>query len=267
VRVISLLITVLFLCCSLLCSEEIELKDGSKITGKLTAVEGNVFRVKTAYGEIQVPRSEVVQIRFPENDSKAESGSGDSKISASPVDESLEGTTYSNRTSHFQVSVPPSWALAPELRKGKEIVAGLKSDDQAHYFMVTTEKYAGSVKTYELLAETQIQTNFQDFEKVSDAPAKVDNRNGTRLVFKAKKGTMAFKFLVYIVPYDGLMVRLSFFTLEPLFNDAEPVFEKIAQSYHSTADKPVATRLAPSGASPRQLAAHARRCHACRYRI
>jgi PsbP-like protein len=237
-RRISCLLIVLLISSSLVHPEEIELKDGSKISGKLTAVEGNVFRVKTAYGEIQVPRSEVVQIRFPENAAKTESGNGDSKTSESQVDESLDGTTYSNRTAHFQVNVPHGWALAPEMRQ-KEIVAALKSDDQAQFFMVTPEKYAGSLKTYQLLAETQIQNNFQEFEKLSEAPAKLDDRNGMRIIFKAKKGTMAFKFLVYILPYDGLMVRLSFFTLEPLYNDAEPVFEKIAQSYHSTSDKPV----------------------------
>jgi len=61
-----------------------------------------------------------------------------------------------------------------------------------------------------------------------------------RITFKAKKGAMVLRFLVYIVSYDGTMVRLSFGTLDPLFNDAVPVFEKMAQSYHSTADKPVA---------------------------
>lgn len=241
-RVTSLLLAVLLFSYPLARAEEIELKDGSKISGKLTAVEGNVFRVKTAYGEIQVPRSEVVLIRFQENGSKSESGSREPKADASSVDESLDGTTYSNRTAHFQVNMPPGWSLAPELRQGKEIVAALKSDDQAHCFMVTSEKYTGSLKTYELLAETHVQSNFQDFEKISEAPTKLDDRDGTRVVFKAKKGAMVFKFLVYILPYDGLMVRLSFFTLEPLFNDAEPVFEKIAKSYHSTANKPVAKR-------------------------
>ena len=42
------------------------------------------------------------------------------------------------------------------------------------------------------------------------------------------------KFLVYIVPYDGRIVRLTFFTLEPLFDDGTAVFEKMAASYRST---------------------------------
>jgi len=241
VRAIVRLLTLLLLGCSFLSSEEIELKDGSKITGKLTAVEGNVFRVKTAYGEIQVPRSDVVQIRFPENGAQAD-GNGDApKPSVSPIDESLDGTTYSNRTAHFQISVPPGWVIASELRQqNKDIIAGLKSEDQAQFLVVTPEKYSGSLKTYELLVETQTQGNVQDFEKISEAAATLDDRNGLRVVFKAKKGTMPLKFMVYILQYEGRMVRLTFFTLEQLYGDAEPVFEKIAKSYRSTADKPVA---------------------------
>ena len=39
------------------------------------------------------------------------------------------------------------------------------------------------------------------------------------------------KFLVYILQYEDKMVRLTFFTLEPLFTDSLPTFEKIAGTY------------------------------------
>jgi small nuclear ribonucleoprotein (snRNP)-like protein len=224
----------------LLLTEEIELKDGSKITGTLTSIDGSIFHVKTAYGEIQVPRSDVVTIRFPENSTvKGDAGKGDAG-SATPVDERLDGTTYSNRTAHFQAIVPPSWSLAPELRTKKGMVAALQSEDQAHFLFVTQEKYSGDLKTYELLAETEIQSNFQDFEKLSEGPAKLDGRPGMRVVYKGNKGSMKLKFVVYFISYENLMTRLTFGTLDPLFDDAVPVFEKIAQSYHSTSDKPIA---------------------------
>lgn len=220
-------------------AEDIQLKDGSKLTGRVLAIEGNIFRVKTAYGEIQVPRGEIVSIQFPENSPKKEGGSDEA---VSHVDESLDGTLYSNRTGHFQASVPIGWVIAPELRQSKEVVAALKSSDQAHYFFVTPETYSGSLATYAVLAETQYQTKFQDYQKISQSEGKLDGRTGLRLVWKGKtKDTnIAVKFLVYILPYDDRMVRLSFMTMEPLFDDATSIFEKIAASYHSTSDKPVA---------------------------
>ena len=243
------LLIFLFLLSSLSRAEEIQLKDGSKITGSLTAIDGNTFRVKTAYGEIQVPRTEIVAIQFPENSPKKEGSSGGA---SSPVDESLDGTLYSNRTAHFQVTVPAGWIVSPEMRISKEIVAALKSADQAHYFMVTPEVYAGSLTTYRVLAETQFQNKFQDYQKLSESDAKLDGRTGLRLVCKGKTRdtNTTFKFLVYILAYEDRMVRLTFFTFEPLFDDAVPIFEKIAASYQSTSDKPVANLAIPRPARP-----------------
>ena len=62
--------------------------------------------------------------------------------------------------------------------------------------------------------------------------ARGTQKSADRLVFHAQAKTGAnLKFLVYLVPLDGQMVRLTFFTLEPLFADALPTFEKIATSY------------------------------------
>ena len=38
-------------------AEEIQLKDGTKVTGKLTGITNDTFQVKTAYGDIQVAAS------------------------------------------------------------------------------------------------------------------------------------------------------------------------------------------------------------------
>jgi hypothetical protein len=244
-----LLFVVLLLISSLSYAEEIQLKDGSKITGKLTAIDGGTFHVKTAYGDIQVPRAEIVTIQFPENSPRKE-GKGD-EVSAQ-VNESLNGTLYSNRTAHFEVTVPAGWVVAPELRQTKDVVAALKAPDEAHYFMVTPEHYTGSLTTYRVLVESQLQSKFEDYQKVSESEAKLDGRTGLRMVWKGKTRDthLDAKFLVYILPYEDRMVRLSFFTLEPLFDDAVSMFEMIATSYHSTSDKPVAELTMPHLAFP-----------------
>jgi len=141
----------------LISAEEIQLKDGSKISGTLTAIDANVFHVKTSYGDIQIPRSAVVLIRFAETGTEK---SVDANADPPRIDESLVGATYSNRTGDFELRVPPGWAMAPELRKTKDIVAALKSTDQALFLFVTPERYSGSMQTYQVLAETQIQSNF-----------------------------------------------------------------------------------------------------------
>lgn len=216
-------------------AEEIQLKDGTKVTGKVIGVNGDTFQIKTDYGEIQVPRSQILSITFTENQPAKDSKPAAGDFPA--IDESLEGTTYVNRTAHFQVTVPQGWAIAPDLRaQSKDIVAALKSADQTKFFLFTPEKFAGTLSTYKVLVETQYQTLFKDYEKLSETEAELDGRKGLKIVWHGKNpqaGNAPLKAEVYIVPYDGRVVRLSFLTLEALYDESLPSFESIAASYHS----------------------------------
>jgi hypothetical protein len=218
------------LSCILLKAEVIQLKNGNTITGKLTAINGDTFQVKTDYGEIQVPRSDVVSITFPENQPQK-----DKAAVPAAIDESLDGTNYVNRTSHFQATVPQGWKLSPELRRAPATVAGLISGDQALFFVVTEEPYTGSIGTYKVMVETQFATSFDEYEKLGESQVTLDGKSATQIVFrgKPKNNPVMLKFMVDVIPYEGRTVRLTLFTLEPLFADALPVFNKVAASYHS----------------------------------
>jgi hypothetical protein len=238
-RCVWILCVVLF--CASLEAEELQLKDGTKITGKLTAIAGDTFQVKTAYGDIQVPRAQVVSISFPENQPKKDSKDAE-ETPRPPVDESLNGTAYKNRTANFQLTVPQGWLLAPELEhQSKDIAAALKSPDQIYFFLATPEKFAGTLTTYKVLAETQYRTKFKDYEKLSEAPVQLDGVGGIRLIWHGKNpaaNDAEMKAVVYILPYENRMVRLSFLTLEPLFDEGLPIFEKIAASYKAIGERP-----------------------------
>ncbi len=214
-------------------AEEIQLKDGTKVTGKIVGVSGETFQVKTAYGDINIPRSQVISITFPENTPKS---AGNDGPPLPPVDEELKGETYTNRSAGFQVTVPSGWKLAPDLRTSKDVVAALDSPDETLFFMATPEKFSGTLATYKVLAETQYQKNFSGYVNDGETETQLDGRKGIKLMWHgtSKANNVDFKFLVYILPYEGRMVRLSFFTLPALFSGGVPVFEKIAASYHST---------------------------------
>lgn len=223
-------------------AEEIQLKDGTKMTGKVIGVTDDVFQVKTAYGNIQVPRADIISIGFPENQPKS---AKDASAGPTPVDETLLGVTYTNRTANFQLTVPRGWVTSDSLRsQSKDIIAALTSSDQTLIFMVTPEKFSGTLATYQVLAETQYQTRFKDYEKISENEILLDGRTGVRVIWHAKNPSAhdaPMKSVVYIVPYEGRMVRLTFLTLESLFADSLPIFEKIASSYHTHTAMPLKT--------------------------
>jgi hypothetical protein len=230
----KLLLVLIVLCFTgtAVCAEEILLKDGTKITGKITGVKDDVFRVKTSYGDVQIPRAEIVSITFPENQPKT---AGDQEPEAAPVDETLEGTHYTNRTASFQLIVPEGWVLIPELRKqAKDVVAALSTKDKTLLFMVTPESFTGSLNSYKGLAEMQYQTSFGEYQKLSESEFKLDGRTGIKLIWKGVNkaaNNAPMKTLVVILPYEGRMVRLTFMTVEPLFDEAMPLVEKMIQSY------------------------------------
>jgi Trypsin-like peptidase domain len=178
-----------------------------------------------------------------------------------PVDDSLDGTIYTNRTAHFQITVQPGWKLAPELRNVQsDIIAALRSPDQSQFLLFTPEAYTGSLNTYALLAETTFKSKMKNYERLSETPSQLDGRAGLRLVIRGKNPDVdeELKFLVYIIPYPDReqMMRLTFFTLDVLFDESLPTFEKIAATYHSLGKPPEqeSTPVAESpGANPRAI--------------
>lgn len=210
-------------------AEEIQLKDGTKITGTITGVTADKFQVKTAYGDIQIPRTDIVTISFPGNAPK------DATPEVPAIDQSLEGHKYTNRTEGFQITVPDNWVMAPEMLS-HDIHGALKSRDETLFFFYTPEKFDGTINTYLVVAESALQGKFKDFEKLSQTEVTLDGQKVTRVVWHGKNATAhdtPIKALVYVIPYEGKMVRLSFLTLEQLFNDALPSFEKMAATFHA----------------------------------
>ena len=223
---------------STLNAEELQLKDGTKINGKLIGISADTFQVKTAYGDISVPRSDVLTINFPENQPKHDGdASGATSVSKPPVRESLDGTTYTNHTADFKLVVPKGWTTAPEMAsKSTDIVAALKSPDQIYFLLVTPEKFVGTFGTYKVLVETQLQTKFKDYQKVSESTVQIDGKSATRLIWRGKNSAAndtPMRSAVYIIPFDKRVVRLSFLTLDALFDEGLPIFEKVAASYQS----------------------------------
>jgi len=216
-------------------AEEFLLKDGTKITGTLTGVSGGNLQIKTAYGDISVPRAQIISITFTENQPKTSEPAASSGA-VRPVMESLHDGKYINQSGGFTVTLPADWKLAPDvLGSAPSLVAALASADETRLFLVTPENFVGTADTYRVLVETQIKTNFTDYQELEQNDVTIDGRKGLRMVSvgtKKSSGTQ-FKFLIFIVPYEGRVMRLTFLTLVPFFNDALPVFEKIAASYQT----------------------------------
>lgn len=222
-------------------AEEFTLKDGTKIVGHMISITGDTIEVETAYGKMLLKRGEILNINFPENKPPAESSAITAGNEAAKIDDSLVGTLYTNTTAQFSLTVPSDWKINPDLHSVANVVAGLSSRDSMRFLVVARENYSASLESYEGLVEIQARQHLDSYERLSESHITIDGQSALLLSYRgvsAKAGNLPIQFLVTIIPVGNTITRLSAWCVEPLFNESQPTFEKILNSYHSIVKMP-----------------------------
>jgi hypothetical protein len=227
----------LFLAMSLpAAAEEFLLKDGTKIVGHMSALQADKIEVETAYGKMQLKRSDIIAINFPENGTVAATGSPAAKDAAQNIEESLRGTQYVNKTGKFTLTVPADWKIDAKQPRSAPIVTILASHDDMRFLTVTQEEYSGSLESYKGMLEIKYRKIFGGYEALSESSAKIDGKSPLLLSFRGistKADNVPVQFLVAIIPSGATYTRVVTWCAEPLFHETQPMFEKIVNSYHS----------------------------------
>lgn len=226
-------------------AEEISLKDGTKIVGHMTSITPEKIEVETSYGKMQLKRSDILTISFPENGASANTGQpapsgvpqGASLQTDAKIDEALNGLVYVNRTAKFTLTLPPDWIIAPEIRRAPETLAGLTSRDKLRFLIVAKEEYPGSLESYKELTMLGARRNLSNFEELSEAPATIDGKPALMIFYRGtlpKVSNLPVEFVSAIVVSGKTYTKVTAWCVEPLFHDVQPAFEKMLNSYRST---------------------------------
>jgi len=229
-------------------AEEISLKDGTKIVGHMTSLQGDMIEVETAYGKMQLKRTEIISIAFSENANATSAATPPAKEAPINVEESLSGTQYVNKTGHFTLIVPPDWKINLKLPRVAPVIATLSSHDDMGFLLVTQEEFSGSLESYKGLLELQYGRTFGDYKELSEFPIKIDGKSGLLFSFRgtsAKANNLPMRFLVAIIPSGTTYTRVATWCVEPLFHEMQPMFETIVNSYHGTGVPAVAQFTKP----------------------
>ena len=219
-------------------AEEISLKDGTKIVGHMTAMTGDRIEVETSYGKMQLKRSDILSINFPENRPAATSADPSApKAEARKIDESLNGLVYTNRTGGFTLTLPQDWVINSDLRRTPETLAALSSRDKMRFLMVIQEEYPGTVESYKDLNLLSAQKNLGHFEELADSNITIDGKPALLAFYRGtleKSGNLPVEFLSAFIPSGKTFTKVTAWCVEPLFHDMQPAFEKIVNSYRSS---------------------------------
>jgi hypothetical protein len=215
--------------------EEITLRDGTKIVGRMTGITSEKIEVETSYGKVQLNRSEIITINFPEN------GSAKAPETVKPelpkIDETLTDTQYVNRTGKFSLTLPPEWIINADLRRGPTTLAGLSSKDKTRFAIVTLEEYPGSLESYKELVILNARRTLGNFEELAESKTTIDGKAALVIFYRGvlKTNNLPVEFVTAIVPSGTSFTKIAAWSVEPLFHDMQPAFEKIVNSYRSTA--------------------------------
>jgi hypothetical protein len=219
-------------------AEEIILKDGTKIVGRMTTISGDKIEVETAYGKMSVKRGDIITISFPENGKEGVAASAHPSQEDKPkIEESLDAGEYTNKTGEFSLTVPSDWKINSTLYGASGAIAGLSTGDNMRFLLVVREEYPGSIESYKGLIEIQARSNLGDYEKLSESPMTIDNKSAILMSYRgtlAKVNNLPVQFMSGIIPVGKAYFRVTTWCVEPLFNESQGTFEKIISSYHNT---------------------------------
>jgi hypothetical protein len=227
-------------------AEEIALKDGTKIVGHMTAVTADKIEVDTTYGKIELKKSEIVTISFPENKPINATDAAQAKADAPKIDESLQGTQYVNKTGKFSLTVPAEWIINTDIRRSPDTLAALYSRDKSRYLMVIHEEYPGSLESYKELVELNARRALTNYEHLSESTVTIDGKAGVLIFYRGtlqKGGNVPIEFVSAIIASGNTYTKLTAWCVEPLFHDVQPSFEKMLMSYRSTGQATASTGL------------------------
>jgi hypothetical protein len=226
-------------------AEEISMKDGTKIVGHLSAVTADKIEVESAYGKLQLKRSDIVTISFPENAPATASESTAAKAEAPKIDESLQGARYVNKTGKFSLNVPQEWMINPDLRRAPETLTVLSSRDKTRFLMVIQEEYPGSVESYREMIALSARRNLTNYEELAQSNVTIDGKKALLIFYRGatQKGNVPMGFVSAVIPSGSTYTKMTMWCVEPLFHDMQPTFEKMLMSYRSTG---AITAAAPS---------------------
>lgn len=235
---LTLLAVFLTVCSCAAAAEEISLKDGTKIVGHMTAVTPDKLEVETSYGKVQLKRSDVLTINFPENGNQADAGQpAPAKAVAPKIDESLNGMQYVNRTRKFTLTLPPDWIISTDLHRAPETLTALSSRDKMRFLLVMQEDYPGSLESYKELTMLSARRTLSNFDELSESQTVIDGKPALIVFYRGtlpKTSNLPVEFVSAIIASGKTYTKVSAWCVEPLFHDMQPTFETVLNSYHTT---------------------------------
>jgi len=177
-------------------ADELKLKDGSTVIGKIVGYEGESFKVETSYGFALVRRDKVVSIKIDDDKKPAPVATdaakseapkstpaptpAESQRTAAPLAkvtpppepamrESVDGNTYTNLTYGFHMYKPPSWRVIEGARRLlPSAIVAMGTNDETTLLVLGRSRATGTLDAQVAETERALRQIYENYRVVND---------------------------------------------------------------------------------------------------
>ncbi len=259
-------------------AEEITLKNGQKIVGKIVGYENDMFRVETNYGFALVKKDSIVTVNFGsagKDEGKAEQGDRKAPrtpaVAASPaaaapapkeigeivkpasvsrqldqplpaqLQEHMEGNQYVNDTFHFALYKPSDWKIYEGVsRETRSAVVAFGTQDEQTVLFVDRQIWSGTPVLDADSADARLRATYQQYQKVSESSIEVGHHPAIRRVFRGVLDGAEWHGVSVHLAQGNMVFGIIGLTSAETFEFQQALFNKIISTFHFLDSKPAA---------------------------
>jgi hypothetical protein len=155
------------------------------------------------------------------------------------IQQSIQGTTYDNKTANFTLTVPEDWKPS-ELFTGQVpgLVGALMAPGGSAAIMIQRYYFPGA-KAGAAILDSRYQSNIKDYRKLSEGPLRIGGKDSYFFVYRAlfpygppeEKRFLPARVLVVLIPHGESVLGFLCQAPESEFDKYKPVFDKIVGSF------------------------------------
>ncbi len=258
-------------------AEEITLKNGQKIVGKIVGYENDMFRVETDYGFALIKKDNIVTVNFGstgKGEGKAEQGDRKAShapaVAASPatavpaakesretvkpapvsqpldqplpaqLQEHMEGNQYVNDTFHFALYKPSDWKIYEGVsRETRSAVVAFGTQDEQTVLFVDRQIWSGTPVLDADRADARLRATYQQYQKISESSVEVDHHPALRRVFRGVLDGAEWHGVSVHLAQGNMVFGIIGLTSAETFEFQQALFNKIISTFHFLESKPV----------------------------
>ena len=160
----------------------------------------------------------------------------------SPIQQSIQGTTYENKTARFTLTVPKDWQVSDLLANQVPGLVGTLAAPGLSAAIMVQRYFVPGPKVGAEILDSRFRAGFRDYRKLAEGPLKVDGKDSYFFIYRAlfpfgppeANTQRPAKLLVVLIPDGESVLGFSCQAPETEFEKFKPVFDKIVGSYKSS---------------------------------